>query len=63
MFLRIIVGHNDLRLEVILSPHDVDGDRGGLLRQLELVARLRVQQGADRRDLVGTTDERVLLKK
>ena len=63
MFLWIIVGHNDLGLEVILSPGDVDRHGGGLLRQLELVARLRVQEGAHRRDLVRAADERVLLQK
>ena len=61
MSLWIIVGYNDLRLEVILSPGDVDRHGRGLLRQLELVARVRVQQGADGRDLVRTADEWVLL--
>ena len=63
MFLWIIVGHSDLGLEVILSPGDVDRHGGGLLRQLELVARLRVQEGAHRRDLVRAADEGVLLQK
>ena len=68
MDLWIIVGHNELRLEVILSPvADVDRHGGGLLRQLQLVAaRLvprRVQEGSDGRDLVGTADERVLIQK